>query len=57
MTTAFGNGYALGTVVVLQPYGRIREAGTAFNVIDRDIALARYQVGAATQEITPVYST
>ena len=40
--TDFGNGRDFGNAATLQPDGKILVAGTAFNGIDEDMALARY---------------
>ena len=40
--TDFGNGHDSGNDLVLQPDGKLLVAGTAFNGIDEDLALARY---------------
>jgi competence ComEA-like helix-hairpin-helix protein len=40
--TDFGNGHDFGNDLVLQPDGKLLVAGTAFNGIDEDLALARY---------------
>ena len=42
VTTDFGNGGDFGNAAALQPDGKILLAGTAFNGIDEDMALARY---------------
>ncbi len=50
--TDFSSGDDEGRAVALQQDGKIILAGYSHNGIDYDFALARYQVGAAAQEVT-----